>query len=87
MAAGLPIVATRVGGNVEMVEDEVSGLLVEAEDPEALAKAVLRLMDDPRQVESMGRAARMRVNEYAWDRMVDRYEALYREVASPARLG
>ncbi len=87
MAAGLPIVATRVGGNVEMVEDGVSGLLVEPEDPDALAKALLRLMDDSRQAEIMGRAARTRATEYAWDRMVDRYEALYREVASPARRG
>lgn len=87
MAAGLPIVATRVGGNVEMVEDEVSGLLVEPEDPDALARALLRLMEDPRQAEVMGRAARMRAKEFAWDRMVERYEALYREVASRARRG
>jgi len=87
MAAGLPIVATRVGGTIEMVGDGAIGLLVEPEDPEALAEAVLRLMDDPRQAETMGRAARMRAKEYAWDGMVDRYEALYREVASPARRG
>ena len=87
MAAGLPIVATRVGGNAEMVEDTVSGLLVEPEDPDALAEAVLRLMDDPRQTDLMARAARVRAKEYDWDRMVDRYEALYREVASPARRG
>jgi glycosyltransferase involved in cell wall biosynthesis len=87
MAAGLPIVATRVGGNVEMVEDEVNGLLVEPENPEALAAAVLRLLAEPRLADVMGRAARARVEPYAWDRMVDRYEALYREIASLASRG
>ncbi len=82
MAAARPIVATRVGGNVEMVEDEVSGLLVEPEDPEGLAKAILRLLEDRERATAMGRAARQRAEAFSWDGMVDRYEALYRELAS-----
>jgi glycosyltransferase involved in cell wall biosynthesis len=81
MAAGRPIVATRVGGNIEMVEDEVNGLLVEPEDPEGLAKAVLRLLEEERRAEVMGRAARWRAETFSWDRMVDAYEGLYRELA------
>jgi len=80
MAAGRPIVATRVGGNVEMVEHEVSGLLVEPEDPEGLAKAILRLLEDEKRAEIMGRAARWHATEFSWDAMVDKYEGLYREL-------
>jgi glycosyltransferase involved in cell wall biosynthesis len=82
MAAGRPLVATRVGGNVEMMEDEVSGLLVEPEDPEGLAKAILRLLEDRERAAVMGRAAWQRAEGFSWDGMVDRYEALYRELAS-----
>jgi glycosyltransferase involved in cell wall biosynthesis len=82
MAAGLPIVATRVGGNVEMVEDGVTGLLVEPESPTALAAGVRRVLADPRLAEIMGRAARVRVASFGWERMVDRYETLYREIAA-----
>lgn len=83
MAAGRPIVATRVGGNVEMVDDEVSGLLVEPEDPDGLAKAILRLLGDRERATVMGRAARRRVEVlFSWDGMVDTYEALYRELGA-----
>ena len=82
MAQGRPIVATRVGGNVEMVEDEGTGLLVEPEDPEGLAKALLRLLEDRQRAEVMGRAARRKAEEFSWDGMVDRYEALYQGLAS-----
>ena len=81
MAAGRPIVATRVGGNVEMVEDEVSGLLVEPEDADGLAEAILRLLGERERATLMGRAARQRVEAlFSWDGMVDKYEALYREL-------
>jgi glycosyltransferase involved in cell wall biosynthesis len=82
MAAGRAIVATRIGGNPEMVEDEVSGLLVEPEDPEGLAKAILRLLEEVGRAERMGQAARQRAKAFSWDAMVCGYEALYREVAS-----
>ncbi len=87
MAAGRPMVATRVGGNVEMLEDEVSGLLVEPEDPEALAKAILRLLEDHKRATSMGRAAWQRARAFSWETMLDRYEALYRELASSKERG
>jgi glycosyltransferase involved in cell wall biosynthesis len=84
MAAGRPVVATRVGGNVEIVEDEVTGLLVEPEDAEGMAKAILRLLEDPRLAAVLGRASRQRAERFAWEGMVDRYEALYRELAGAA---
>ncbi len=82
MAAGRPVVATRVGGNAEMVEEQVSGLLAEPEDPAGLAEAMVRVLEDRERAAALGRAARRRVETcFAWDRMVDGYEGLYRELA------
>jgi glycosyltransferase involved in cell wall biosynthesis len=47
MAAGVPVVATRVGGNPEIVEDGVSGLLVPPKDPATLADAMITLLRNP----------------------------------------
>jgi len=47
-----------------------------------LAAAIVRLLDEPERVEAMGRAARRRAEAFSWGRMVDRYEALYRELGA-----
>ena len=60
MAWGRPVVASRVGGVAEIIEDEVSGLLVPAADSLALARALERLVVDPALRERLGRAARDR---------------------------
>ena len=56
-AAGKPVVATRVGGTPEAVEDDVTGVLVEPRDPAALADAITRLLDDEALRRRLGRAA------------------------------
>lgn len=58
MAYGLPVVATRVGGNAEVVDDGATGLLVAPEQPEALAASIVRLANDPDARRRMGEAAR-----------------------------
>jgi len=63
MAAGLPVVATRVGGLPELIEDGRTGLLVAAGDANAMAAAVTRLLTDPAEAAAMGTAARERVRE------------------------
>lgn len=63
MAAGRPVVASRVGGLGDLVEDGVSGLLVEPGDENALAQALSRLLLDPALAETMGRAGRRRWEE------------------------
>ncbi len=83
-AAGLPIVATRVGGNQEVVQEGVSGYLVPPSDDQALAAAMLRLMALPEaERRAMGARGHDHVRRsYGLGRVVDRYEAIYREVLS-----
>jgi glycosyltransferase involved in cell wall biosynthesis len=79
MAAGLPMIATDVGGNAEAVIDQENGLIVPAKDPARLADAVLRLANDPPLRARLGAAARARVAQYfSLERCVDGYDALYR---------
>lgn len=63
MAASLPVIATNVGGNAEAVQDGVTGIVVPAEDPEALAAAMARLLAAPTQAKAMGAAGKQRVAE------------------------
>ena len=77
MAAGLPVVATAVGGNAEAVVDGVTGLLVPPRDPAALGAALAALLADPDRARALGAAGRARVDEFSVHRMVDDIEALY----------
>jgi glycosyltransferase involved in cell wall biosynthesis len=81
-AAGLPIVATRVGGNVEVVREEESAFLVPPRDSDALGLAMLRLMGlSGAQRRSMGERGREHVRtHYGLSRVVDRWEEIYRRV-------
>ncbi len=86
-AAGLPIVATDVGGNAEIVAQDVTGLLVPAGDPQALARALEALSDDPGLRARMGEAARRWALEHgSIDSMYRHYLWLYqgRPVDTPA---
>jgi glycosyltransferase involved in cell wall biosynthesis len=78
MGAGLPVVATTVGGLPELVRDGETGLLVEPRDPAALAGAIGDLLDDPARRERLGEAGRARRGaEYDIDVWVRRLEELY----------
>jgi glycosyltransferase involved in cell wall biosynthesis len=78
MAAGLPIVSTAVGGVPEIVRNEVEGLLVAANQPQALSRALLELLSNPEKRCALGAAARHRANlEFDESRMVRAYERLY----------
>jgi glycogen(starch) synthase len=73
-----PVVAARVGGLVEVVEHETTGLLVDKEDPDALANAMAALLEDSATADRMGRAGRARARvRFAWDGCVDAYDRLY----------
>ena len=81
MATGLPVIATRVGGNPELVQDGVTGLLVPVADVPALAAAIVALVDDPARCDQMGRAAVQRVTtDFEWERTVSAYLGVYDEL-------
>jgi glycosyltransferase involved in cell wall biosynthesis len=78
MAAGLPVVATAVGGLAEVVEEGKTGLLAPAGDDAALARNLLRLAEDPGLRAEMGRRGRERAfARFSEDQMVERYRQLY----------
>jgi glycosyltransferase involved in cell wall biosynthesis len=81
-ASGLPAVVTDVGGNAEIVQHGVTGLVVPSGDREALAGALLELQADLERRRRMGAAARRRVQEcYSLERMVRAYLAVYESVS------
>jgi glycosyltransferase involved in cell wall biosynthesis len=80
MRAGRPVVATRVGGNPELVIEGKTGFLVAAEDAPALAQAILKLLEDSNQAKTFGaRARRLVEQQYTLDRMADEYLQLYQQ--------
>jgi len=78
MAAGLPIVATRVGGIPSLIRDGENGLLVTADDPEELAEAIKKLLMNRDLAERLGRNARKTAEEYRVERVVKLYEELFK---------
>lgn len=82
-ASGLPIIATDVGGNAEIVTHEVSGLIVPPANAPALAQAVETVLrQTPAERSAMGRAGRARIEaEYDIERVLDAWESLYAELA------
>ncbi len=80
MAAGLPVVATRVGGNPEAIMDGETGWLVPPGNPEELAMKIMDLLEDPEKAEKWGEAGKRRVKEnFSDERMVDEHIKLYRK--------
>lgn len=84
MAAGKPVVASRVGGNPELIVEGRTGILVEAGDVRGLADGIVRLLADRPMLQRFGREGAVRVNaQFSIDRMVEQYRALYaRQIAS-----
>ncbi len=82
MAAACPVVLTDVGGNRELVESGVQGLIVPPGDVEALAAALTTLLDDPQRRVAMGKAARERVrHDFSITTIAKQYEALYQRIS------
>jgi glycosyltransferase involved in cell wall biosynthesis len=83
MAVGLPVVATTVGGIPDVIEDGVTGLLIEPGDQDGLARALSLLLSDAALRHRMGAAARAVVEEgYTPQRIVPMIESLYRTLGA-----
>jgi len=79
MAAGIPVVSTRTGGTPEYIADGETGLLVEPDDPEGLANAIVRLLEDRVLRAAMGQAGRRRALEmFSCERMAENVLKEYR---------
>ena len=86
MAAGLPAVVSDIPANRQLVDNGQHGLLAPVGDVEAIAAAILRLLDDAGLRASMGEAARARiVDNYSTEKVADRYETLFRETLAQGR--
>jgi glycosyltransferase involved in cell wall biosynthesis len=70
LASGVPVVSTDVGGVRHIVQDGTTALLVPARDPEAMAGAVLRLLEDPGMANHLAAAGLDAVREYSWPRVL-----------------
>ena len=87
MASAKPVIATKVGGNVEAIQDGITGLLVPPADSDALAEAMCRLLRDRALASEMGRKSRTRVlakfqQQFMWDEMQKHYNELLQSALS-----
>lgn len=81
MAAEKPIVATRVGEAVRVIEDGRDGLLVEPGRPEEFSRAVVSLLGDRRRAAALGRRAGQKVRDnWSFEKILDRYQSFYRQL-------
>jgi glycosyltransferase involved in cell wall biosynthesis len=80
MAAGRPVVASRVGGIPDLVRHGETGLLVTPRDDEAIAASILLLLSNPRKAERMGARGRLRCHEFGLPAMIARLDELYRNM-------
>ncbi|WP_088283696.1 TIGR03088 family PEP-CTERM/XrtA system glycosyltransferase [Ideonella sp. A 288] len=84
MASGLPVIATDVGGNAELVARGRTGEIVQANDPQAMAAALVRLASDPARAAEFGAEGRAEVERrFSLQAMVHAYRSLYDRLARP----
>jgi N-acetyl-alpha-D-glucosaminyl L-malate synthase BshA len=83
MACEVPVVATRVGGLPEVVEEGETGFLLEVGDTAAMAEAAIKILSDPEEHGRMGRRGRRSaIERFSTEKIIPQYEELYREVIS-----
>jgi glycosyltransferase involved in cell wall biosynthesis len=84
---GKPVIGANVGSTPYVIRNGVDGLLVNPQDPRHIGEAIMRLLKDPIECARLGQAGYARTKcEFTWDRVVDRIEDLYKELASPEPL-
>ena len=81
-ACGVPVVASAVGGLLNVVHDGVTGMLVDGRDPARYARAISQLLDDPAGATAMGAAAAERARHFTWSFTAARLRRLYVDLAA-----
>lgn len=82
MASGLPIIATKVGGLPEIIEEGRNGFLVEPKNPKQIVEKILSIFGNDELRNSISANNREKIKEYSWDSVVDRLEKVYQEVTA-----
>lgn len=85
MACGMPIIATRVGGLTEVIDDGINGVLVSANAPDELARALNVIQSSPDRRRGLSTAAIAKASTYAWPPLLARFEFLLRKVIAHSR--
>lgn len=80
MACGIPIVSTRLGGIPDVVKNKENGLLVNPNDSESLADAILFLLKNEDIAQKMGNKGKLMVKNYSWEKIADETENIYKEL-------
>lgn len=87
MASGLSIVTTGIGDIANMIEDGVTGTIVPERDPDAMAFAAARLLDQPEHARSMASRAYERLDRYSWSRVGSQWATLYDDLMQRNHIG
>lgn len=88
MALGLPVVASKVGGIPELVEDGITGILIEPNHPEEFAAAIIQLLSNSEKAKRMGELGRLRVQqEFTLEKMTQKLEHCYLDLAMKKGIG
>ncbi len=80
MATGRPVVASDIDGYRSVMESGKQGFLVPPRDPDAIARAIVRLLKEPGLAQEMGAAGRQRALEFSWARIAEQVEGFYQEL-------
>lgn len=81
MACGLPVIGSKIGGIVRLIENNVNGLLVEPKNETALAKAILKVLGDKAIAKKMGAAGRKKAEQdYEWAHQIEKYNTLFEDI-------
>ena len=81
MACGKAVISTSVSGALDVIENEVNGLLVEPKNPQSIARAVEYLLQNPHEANRLGSAAYETIRKkYTWDIVAGKYEDVYQDI-------